>query len=52
MNLAANFFLVADIMRKYTTTAQKPKRTKSTTRIVFDNAIGKRIAEVAKYNHK
>ena len=38
-------------MIKYTTRTLNPKKTKSTTRIVFDNATGKRITKVATYNY-
>jgi hypothetical protein len=37
---------------KYTNKVPKPKRTKSTTRITFDSATRRSIAEVETYNQK
>ena len=45
-------FPINDIVSKYTNKTQKPKRTKSTTRITFDIATGRSIAKVATYNKK
>ena len=39
-------------MRRYTNKAPNPKRTKSTTLITFDSAMGRSIAKVATYNEK
>lgn len=46
------FFLVDDIVSKYTTRTPKPMRTKSIAKIMFDNVMGKIITKVATYNHK
>ena len=45
-------FPMDDIARKYANNAPKTKRTKSTTRITFDNATRRNIFEVATYSKR
>lgn len=51
-SLVLVFFLVDEIVTKYTTKASKPKRTNNIGMILFDNVTSKSIVEVATYNHK